>query len=122
MAKERLNTVSTKVFSSFFPSITRACMERRYQCLQVFWRGMIFEYPLESYGKNAERIQEDDVELESTRPDSVQADLRQLFESVGREDLQQARDQIAHLHDAIGNDPELGKAEVLIRRRGAIGR
>jgi predicted ATP-binding protein involved in virulence len=91
-------------------------------CLRQGGNGMVFERPLESYGKNAERVLEDVMGLETTRPASVQADLRQMFESVGRGDLQQARDQIAHLRSTIGNDPELGKAEVLIRRRETIER
>jgi predicted ATP-binding protein involved in virulence len=91
-------------------------------CLRQAEGGMVFEQPRESYGKNADRVLEDIMGLSTTRPEPVQASLRQMFEAISRGELQQAREQISALRGTIGNDPDLGKAEVLIRRKELVGR
>lgn len=79
-------------------------------------------HPSSSYGKNAERILEDLMGLETTRPDEVFRDLRDIYDSIDRDLLPEAIANIAKLKERIGEDPELVKAEVLIRRKDLIGK
>jgi predicted ATP-binding protein involved in virulence len=80
------------------------------------------EHPSESYGKNVDRILEDLMELDTTRPDQVNSDLHQIYEMIDNNQLGDAKEAIAQLKQTIGNDPELIKAEVLIKRKELIGK
>lgn len=76
--------------------------------------------PSESYGKNVDRILEDLMGLETTRPDPIKAELRGIFQKIDGGQLAEASEEIAALRSKIGGDPELVKAEVLIRRKEII--
>lgn len=76
----------------------------------------------ESYGKSVDRILEDIMGLETTRPDAVHHDLQQLHDLIQQGDLASAQTELAALQEKIGADPELVKASVLIRRKELIGR
>ncbi|MDJ0729414.1 MAG: AAA family ATPase [Crocosphaera sp.] len=78
--------------------------------------------PSESYGKNVDRILEDLMELDTTRPDKVESDLHQIYEMIDSNQLGEAEEAIAQMIETIGNDPELVKAEVLMRRKELIGK
>ncbi len=80
------------------------------------------EHPAESYGKTVERVLEDLMGLETTRPDHVSSELKALFDQIDRGELDQARGNIGRLQAEIGDDPELVKASVLIKRKELIGR
>ena len=80
------------------------------------------QHPSESYGKTAERILEDLMGLETTRPTAVKTDLQAVYELIARNQLDEARQKVAHLKSRISSDPELVKAEGLIRRKELIGR
>jgi predicted ATP-binding protein involved in virulence len=84
--------------------------------------GILSEKPNESYGKTVERVLEDLMGLETTRPPQVDADIREVFVAIEKGKLEQARSQIRELKEIIGNDPDLVKAEVLIKRKEIIGR
>lgn len=84
--------------------------------------GVVAEKPNESYGKNVDRILEDLMGLETTRPDLVETDLHTMFQSIDEGALDKARGQIAALRKTIGDDPDLVKADVLIRRKEIIGK
>lgn len=77
---------------------------------------------LESYGKTVERILEDLMGLETTRPTEVDLALRKIFENIARNRLLEAKEGIKLLKPKIKDDPELTKAEVLIRRKESIGK
>lgn len=76
----------------------------------------------ESYGKTANRILEDLMGLESTRPNIIDEQLDTLFNSIREGNLTLARDLHAKIQNAIGEDPELSKASVLIKRKELIGK
>jgi len=76
----------------------------------------------ESYGKTANRILEDLMGLESTRPKAIDEQLDTLFNSIREGNLKLARDLHAKIQNAIGEDPELSKASVLIKRKELIGK
>ena len=78
--------------------------------------------PSESYGKNVDRILEDLMELDTTRPTQVSNDLHRIYEMIDSNDLEEAKQQIETIRQEIGDDPDLVKAEVLIRRKELIGK
>ena len=82
----------------------------------------ICEHPQESYGKTSERILEDLMGLETTRPDIVKNALKALFVRLQKGDIEQAKNDIKLLQQEIGEDPELVKAQVLIKRKELIGK
>jgi predicted ATP-binding protein involved in virulence len=84
--------------------------------------GMTAQRPRESYGKNTDRILEDLMGLETTRPDKVSSELRSLYDEIDQGELVDARKKIVALKAEIGEDPELVKAEVLIKRKEIIGK
>lgn len=83
---------------------------------------MVCEQPTESYGKTVNRILEDLMGLETTRPDEVSEKLRQIYQYIDDSQLDLARESIAALEDLIGGDPDLIKATVLIKRKELIGK
>ncbi|ESQ15164.1 MAG TPA: DUF2813 domain-containing protein [Chromatiaceae bacterium] len=78
--------------------------------------------PAESYGKTVERVLEDLMGLETTRPDEVKQALRDIYQQIDTGALAAAREAIADLEQRIGDDPELTKAGVLIKRKELIGK
>ncbi len=84
--------------------------------------GMVAEQPTESYGKSVERILEDLMGLETTRPDEVSVKLHDIYSSIDQNHIEEARRSIAVMKEEIGEDPELMKAEILIRRKEIIGK
>mgnify|MGYP006274985441 CR=1 FL=1 len=78
--------------------------------------------PDESYGKNVDRILEDLMELETTRPDEVSEKIHRIYQMINQNHLQDAQTQIKNMREEIGNDPDLLKAEVLIKRKERIGK
>lgn len=84
--------------------------------------GMVCEQPTESYGKTVNRILEDLMGLETTRPDEVSEKLRQIYQYIDDSQLDLAKESIAELEDLIGGDPDLIKATVLIKRKELIGK
>ena len=84
--------------------------------------GIVAEKPYESYGKNVDRVLEDLMGLETTRPNEVASDLHSIFEVIGAGKLEEAQKMITELEQKIGADPELVKARVLIKRRELIGK
>jgi len=84
--------------------------------------GIAARKPNESYGKNVDRVLEDLMGLETTRPDKVASDLHSIFETIDAGKLEEARKQITDLTQKIGADPDLVKARVLIKRMELIGK
>ncbi|MBE9070600.1 AAA family ATPase [Leptolyngbya cf. ectocarpi LEGE 11479] len=83
---------------------------------------IVSQKPLESYGKNTDRILEDLMGLDTTRPDIVSSDLHTIYEMIQNNHLDDAKNKIKTVRQTIRNDPELVKAEVLIRRKEIIGK
>lgn len=84
--------------------------------------GLIAERPSESYGKNVDRILEDLMDLQTTRPNVVNEALQRIYEQIDQGDIQSARNAIESLRKKIGEDPDLVRAGVLIKRKELIGR
>ncbi|MNC74243.1 hypothetical protein D3C75_1255620 [compost metagenome] len=71
---------------------------------------------------SAERVLEDLMGLPTTRPEVIETDLHALFLAIDKNELNEAKDKIAALRSRIGDDPDLARADVLIRRKEVIGR
>ncbi|MGP8336866.1 MAG: AAA family ATPase, partial [Methanosarcinaceae archaeon] len=84
--------------------------------------GIVAEKPSGSYGKNVDRVLEDLMGLKTTRPDEVDSGLHSIFEAIDAGKSEYAQKMIAELKQEIGDDPELVKAGVLIKRRELIGK
>jgi hypothetical protein len=76
----------------------------------------------ESYGKNVDRILEDLMGLETTRPQEIAEALKDIYEQISQNQLEAAKNKINDLRAKIQDDPELIKAEVIIRRKEIIGK
>lgn len=84
--------------------------------------GIKFHPVQESYGKNVDRILEDLMGLETTRPKEIAEALKDIYEQISQNQLEAAKNNINDLRAKIQNDPELIKAEVIIRRKEIIGK
>jgi predicted ATP-binding protein involved in virulence len=75
----------------------------------------------ESYGKNTDRILED-LMMVDARPYEIKRKFEKLFEMIEGGELDRATSMINGMKKRIGDDPELTKAGVLIRRKELIGK
>ncbi len=74
-----------------------------------------------SYGKNSDRILEDVMD-ETARPKDIDERIRNIFGVIQDGEISRAQDLISELRAIIGEDSDLIKAGVLIKRREIIGR
>jgi predicted ATP-binding protein involved in virulence len=84
--------------------------------------GIVAIHPSQSYGKNVDRILEDLMGLPTTRTDDVFQELRDIYDLISQDLLLDATNKIVTLKQKFGADPELVKAEVLIKRKKSIGK
>lgn len=83
--------------------------------------GIKYSRANESYGKNTDRILEDLMGVDA-RPPEIKRELNELYQVIERGELERAKLTIANMKKEIGDDPELTKAGVLIRRKELIGK
>jgi len=76
---------------------------------------------LESYGMNTDRILEDLLEVDA-RPGKEKKELHKIFQLIQDNKIEEAKSEIMMLKNLIGEDPELIKASVLIKRKEIIGK
>ena len=76
---------------------------------------IVVERPGEIYGMSLDRVVELIMEDES-RPDIVKNNLDKIFELIERNKLKEAKKLIATLKGDMVTDPEILRAEILIRR------
>ena len=81
----------------------------------------VARHPEDSYGRESNRILEDLMGVPS-RPSGVKEQLNRLFQTIDLGDLDDAGQLAASIKDNIGDDPELAKARVLMRRKRVIGK
>jgi predicted ATP-binding protein involved in virulence len=78
--------------------------------------------PQYSYGRDSNRILEDLMD-ETERPAEIQDQLAELFSLIHQGQLREAQQLVNQLAATIrAGEPELSKAEVMIKRREIIGR
>jgi len=110
------------IISTHSPHVITHVQPDRLFLLKQTDLGIVAEKPSESYGKNVDRVLEDIMGLKTTRPDKVASDLDSISKTIDAGKVKEAQKMIAGLEQKIGNDPELVKARVLIKRRELIGK
>ena len=110
------------IISTHSPHILTHVESEKLYLLKQTKTGITAERPAESYGKNVDRILEDLMGLETTRPDEVNGLLTELFEAITNGDIDSAKKQMTNLKNEIREDPELVKAAVLIKRKEILGK
>jgi predicted ATP-binding protein involved in virulence len=85
-------------------------------------QNLTIQKPSESYGKSVDRILEDLMGLDTTRPTEVDSGLHSIYQMIDSNHLNRAREEVARMRQEIGDDPDLLRAEVLIRRKELIGK
>lgn len=78
--------------------------------------------PSESYGKTVDRVLEDLMGLETTRPITVKEAISEIFQLIHNGNLKEAKEHINRMKAKIHDDSDLIKADVLIRRKELIGK
>lgn len=110
------------LISTHSPHVITHVQPQNLFLLSMTAKGLEATRPLESYGKTVERVLEDLMGLETTRPISIQKSIGEIYAQINRGELEEARESIAMLQKQIGEDPDLVKANVLIKRKALIGR
>ncbi len=110
------------VVSTHSPHVITHVQPENLFLLSTTDKGILADKPTESYGKNVDRILEDLMGLETTRPDEVDSLLTELYETISDGNTDEAGKQVANLRDMIGEDPEIAKAMVLIKRQEILGK
>jgi len=110
------------LISTHSPHIITHVQPENLFLLSMTEQGLEALRPTESYGKTVERVLEDLMGLETTRPIAVQSALREMYEQIDCGELEKARVLIGALTMQIGEDPELVRANVLIKRKELIGK
>jgi predicted ATP-binding protein involved in virulence len=110
------------IISTHSPHVINHVQPENIFILKQTNEGIVATHPSKSYGNNVDRILEDLMGLETTRPDEVFQELRDIFSLIGSNSLSDAVEKIADLKQKIGTDPELVKAEVLLARKEIIGK
>ncbi len=78
--------------------------------------------PTESYGKSSDRQLEDILGVEA-RPLEIKEELHRLFKLIRENSLDEAKEIMNELENKIeGREPELVKANVLIKRKEILGK
>ena len=83
--------------------------------------GIQARHPESVYGLDSNRILEDLMNVPE-RPGEIKILIENLFDMIDRKELKKARNQLDNLKQKIGTDPQITKAEVLIRRMEIIGK
>jgi predicted ATP-binding protein involved in virulence len=83
--------------------------------------GFTYSKAMESFGQNSDRILEDLLGVDA-RPTEQKAMLHEVFSLIQSGELPRAKEKVKNLIDLIGDDPELVKANVLIKRKEIIGK
>lgn len=110
------------LISTHSPHVLTRVQPRNIRLMEIIGEEMHAHKVEESYGKTANRILEDLMGLESTRPAEIDQKLERLFNTIQTGDLQRAQQLVNNLREKIGDDPELSKASVLIKRKELLGK
>jgi predicted ATP-binding protein involved in virulence len=110
------------IISTHSPHVINHVQPENLFLLDQTSHGIVAIHPSQSYGKNVDRILEDLMGLETTRPDDVFQELRYIYDLISQNLLPDATNKILTLKQKFGADPELVKAEVLIKRKESIGK
>lgn len=83
--------------------------------------GIVADRASESYGLSTDRILEDLMGTDD-RPEEIKERLARLYQQIDDRKLDKARREIEKIRGDIGDDRELTRADVLIKRMETIGK
>ena len=78
-------------------------------------------HPQDAYGRETNTILESIMKTPA-RPRKIAEQLSGLFRHIEQGDIGKAKNRMNKMRDVIGEDPDLVKAEVLIRRKEILGK
>ena len=105
--------------STHSPQIVSHVAPERIWLLQRTKSGVSASRPSDSFGQTSGRILEDIMGVPE-RPREIKERLSRLFLAIEREELQTAKELVSDLTGTIGEDPDLVKARMRIRRKEAL--
>lgn len=110
------------LLSTHSPHVLTHVEPEKIRLLEIKGEEMRAYVPNEAYGQTVESILEDLMGLKTTRPKDVAAEFRKLFDAISDNNLDLARNTMHALKENIGDDPDLTKANVLIKRKEVLGK
>ena len=105
--------------STHSPQVVGHVAPERIWLLRRTKAGVSASRPTDSFGQKSGRILEDIMDVPE-RPREIKDRLSGLFLAIEREELQTAKELVADLTGTIGEDPDLVKARMRIRRKEAL--
>jgi predicted ATP-binding protein involved in virulence len=110
------------IITTHSPQVLSHVQPESIYLLKKVGEDIVVSKPQYSYGRDSNRILEDLMD-ETERPAEIQDQLGELFSLIHQGHLSEAQQLVEQLSETIGaSEPELGKAEVMIKRREIIGR
>ena len=109
------------LLSTHSPAILSHLKPESIWILERTRKGVEATRPDSSYGQKVDRILEDIMDV-SARPDEIRDKVSLLFLAIEESRLKKARQFLNELKGEIGTDPDLVKADLLIRRKETLGR
>lgn len=109
------------VVSSHSPQVISHVKSESIIALRHSVGGIVRGYVNESYGKNSDRILEDVMD-ETARPKDIDEKIKSIFRLIQAGQIPEAQGLISKLRFDIGEDADLIKAGVLMKRREIIGK
>jgi predicted ATP-binding protein involved in virulence len=110
------------IITTHSPQVLSHVQPESIYLLKKVGEDIVVTKPQYSYGRDSNRILEDLMD-ETERPAEIQDQLGELFSLIHQGHLSEAQQLVEQLSETIGaSEPELGKAEVMIKRQEIIGR
>ena len=110
------------VVSTHSPHVINHVQPENIFMLEETPNGLSITNPNESYGKTVERVLEDLMGLETTRPIAIAEKLKQVYNYIDEDKLKDARKLVDEIRNEINDDPDLTKADAIITRKEIIGK
>ena len=110
------------IITTHSPQVISHLQPESIYILESTSEGIIVRHPQSSFGRNSDRILED-LMATPARPQEIKESLLELFQLIEKGDLEKAKEMRQNIVDKIGGDePELIKAGVSIRRKEILNR
>jgi len=110
------------IITTHSPQVISHLQPESIYILEPTAEAIIVKRPQSSFGRNSDRILED-LMATPARPQEIKENLLELFQLIEKGDLEKAKEMRQNIVDKIGGDePELIKAGVSIRRKEILNR
>ena len=105
--------------STHSPQVVSHVAPGRIWLLERTKSGVSASRPADSFGQTSGRILEDVMDVPE-RPQEIKERLSDLFLAIQQDELQTAKELASDLKQTIGEDPDLVRARIHIRRKEAL--